>query len=50
MSEIESLSMLMAQACGIVTVPFLLIPLKDGEFAYLPRRIDRDRNGKGVNF
>lgn len=45
MPEIESLSMLMAKACGIATVPFLLIPLKDGELAYLTRRIDRDRIG-----
>jgi serine/threonine-protein kinase HipA len=45
MPEIEALSMLMAQACGIVTVPFLLIPLKDGELAYLTRRIDRDQKG-----
>lgn len=45
MPEIESLSMLMAQACGIITVPFLLIPLKDGELAYLTRRIDRDSKG-----
>lgn len=45
MPEVESLSMLMAQACGIVTVPFLLIPLKDGELAYLTRRIDRDSKG-----
>lgn len=45
MPEIESLSMLMAQACGIATVPFLLIPLIDGELAYLTRRIDRDSNG-----
>ena len=45
MPEIESLSMLMAQSCGIRTVPFLLIPLKDGELAYLTRRIDRDSHG-----
>ena len=45
MPEIESLCMLMAQACGIATVPFLLIPLKDGKLAYLTRRIDRDKNG-----
>lgn len=37
--------MLMAQTCGIATVPFLLIPLKDGELAYLTRRIDRDEQG-----
>lgn len=43
--EIEALSMLMAQTCGIATVPFLLIPLKDGELAYLTRRIDRDEQG-----
>jgi len=43
MPEIEALSMLMTQACGIATVPFLLIPLKDGELAYLTRRIDRDQ-------
>ncbi|CAN5227138.1 HipA domain-containing protein [soil metagenome] len=45
MPEIESLSMLMAQACGIATVPFLLIPLKDGELAYLTRRVDRGAKG-----
>ncbi|NJB83586.1 HipA domain-containing protein [Wenyingzhuangia aestuarii] len=41
MPEIEALSMLLAKACGIATVPFLLIPLKDGTLAYLTRRIDR---------
>ncbi len=41
MPEIEALSMLMAQSCGIATVPFLLIPLQDGTLAYLTRRIDR---------
>lgn len=47
MPEIEALSMLMAQSCGIDTVPFLLIPLMDGELAYLTRRIDRnERNEK----
>lgn len=44
MPEIEALSMLMAQACGIETVPFLLIPLQGGELAYLTRRIDRTAN------
>lgn len=48
MPEIESLAMLMARACGIPTVPFLLIRLKGGELAYLTRRIDRD--GKGNKF
>ncbi len=46
MPETETLSMLLAQACGIDTVPFLLIPLKDGHLAYLTRRIDRDANGE----
>lgn len=41
MPEIEALSMLLAQACGIETVPFLLMPMKSGELAYLTRRIDR---------
>ena len=41
MPEIEALSMLLTQACGIDTVPFLLIPMKNGELAYLTKRIDR---------
>ena len=48
MPEIEALSMLLTQACGISTVPFLLIPLKDGSLAYLTKRIDR--NGKREKF
>lgn len=46
MPEIEALSMLLTQACGIATVPFLLIPLKDGSLAYLTKRIDRNVNGE----
>ena len=46
MPETEALSMLMARECGIDTVPFLLIPLKDGHLAYLTRRIDRNANGE----
>ena len=46
MPEIEALSMLLAQTCGIATVPFLLIPLKDGALAYLTRRIDRAASEK----
>lgn len=46
MPEIEALSMLLAQACGIATVPFLLIPLKDGVLAYLTKRIDRNESGE----
>ena len=46
MPEIEALSMLLPQACGIDTVPFLLIPMKSGELAYLTRRIDRTAKDK----
>ncbi|MEL0649900.1 HipA domain-containing protein [Algibacter sp. TI.3.09] len=46
MPEIEALSMLLTQSCGIATVPFLLIPLKDGSLAYLTKRIDRNANGE----
>ena len=46
MPEIEALSMLLTQACGIATVPFLLIPLKDGSLAYLTKRIDRNAKGE----
>ncbi len=45
MPEIEALSMLLSQACGITTVPFLLIPLKDGALSYLTKRIDRAADG-----
>jgi len=48
MPELEALCMLMTQACGIETVPFLLLPLKGGELAYITRRIDR--NAKGEKF
>lgn len=46
MPETEALSMLLARSCGIATVPFLLIPLKDGHLAYLTRRIDRNATGE----
>ena len=45
MPQIEALSMHLAKVCGVNTVPFLLIPLKDGELAYLTRRIDRTSDG-----
>lgn len=45
MPQIEALSMHLAKACGLDTVPFLLIPMKDGELAYLTRRIDRTPDG-----
>ncbi|MGC1472379.1 MAG: HipA domain-containing protein [Psychroserpens sp.] len=44
--ELEALCMLMTQACGIETVPFLLLPLKGGELAYITRRIDRNAQGE----
>jgi len=46
MPEIEALSMLLSKACGIATVPFLLIPLKDGSLGYLTKRIDRSATGE----
>jgi serine/threonine-protein kinase HipA len=46
MPEIEALAMLLTQACGIATVPFLLIPLKEGSLAYLATRIDRNAKGE----
>lgn len=46
MPEIEALSMLLTKACGIETVPFLLIPLKGGSLAYLTKRIDRNATGE----
>jgi len=46
MPEMEALSMLLAQSCGVETVPFLLIPMKSGELAYLTRRIDRQGKDK----
>jgi len=45
MPKIEALSMCLAKACGIDTVPFLLIALKGGELSYLTKRIDRDYKG-----
>lgn len=48
MPEIEALSMVLTQACGIATVPFLLIPLKEGSLAYLTKRIDR--KGLGTKY
>lgn len=46
MPELEALCMLMTQACGIETVPFLLLPLRGGELAYITRRIDRNAQGE----
>ena len=46
MPELEALCMLLTQACGIDTVPFLLLPLKGGELAYITKRIDRNAQGE----
>lgn len=44
--ENEHLTMLLAQNCGIKTVPHGLIRFKSGEFAYITKRIDRSKTGK----
>lgn len=43
--ENEDLTMHMAEAVGIKTVPHSLIRFTDGELCYLTRRIDRDKMG-----
>jgi len=44
--EIEDLTMHMAEAVRIDTVPHCLIPMQSGTLAYLTRRIDRIKKGK----
>lgn len=44
--EIEALSMHLALACGMETVPFSLIPFQSGELAYITKRIDRKNGAK----
>lgn len=44
--EIEDLTMHMAEALRIATVPHTLIRMKSGALAYLTRRIDRTKKGK----
>lgn len=43
--ENEDLTMHMAEAAGIKTVPHSLIKFADGELCYITRRIDRTRQG-----
>lgn len=43
--ENEDLTMHMAEAAGIKTVPHSLIRFADGELCYITRRIDRTRTG-----
>lgn len=44
--EIEDLTMHLAEAVKINTVPHSLIRMQSGTFAYLTRRIDRSKTGK----
>ncbi|MCX6179585.1 MAG: HipA domain-containing protein [Chlorobiales bacterium] len=44
--EIEDLTMHLAEAVRIHTVPHCLIRMQSGNLAYLTRRIDRSKNGK----
>lgn len=44
--ELESLTMHMANTCGIATVPHSLIYLEDGTLCYITKRVDRTRKGK----
>jgi len=49
MPENEHLTMRIAEAFGIQTVPACLIKLKSGELAYITKRIDRADDGKKVH-
>lgn len=44
--EFEHTAMLLADLCSIKTVPHALIPLENGELAYITKRIDRDGEKK----
>ncbi len=46
MPELEDLTMKMAEASGIATARHGLIPMADGELAYITRRMDRSDDGK----
>lgn len=46
--ENEDLTMYMAEAAGIKTVPHSLIRFADGELCYLTRRVDRTKNGAKI--
>ncbi len=46
--ENEDLTMHLAEATGIKTVPHSLIRFADGELCYITRRIDRTRNGDKI--
>lgn len=46
--ENEDLTMHMAEAAGIKTVPHSLIRFADGELCYITRRVDRQKNGTKI--
>lgn len=46
--ENEDLTMRLAEAVGIKTVPHSLVRFADGELAYITRRIDRTKKGEKV--
>ncbi len=46
--ENEDLTMHLAEAAGIKTVPHSLIRFADGELCYITRRVDRSKNGDKI--
>lgn len=46
--EIEDLTMHLAEAAGIKTVPHSLIRFADGELCYITHRVDRTKNGDKI--
>ncbi len=44
--ELESVTMHMAEVCGLQVVPHSLIRLQDGTLCYITKRVDRTRKGK----
>ncbi|TRX70144.1 HipA domain-containing protein [Flammeovirga kamogawensis] len=46
MSEVEHVTMKIAQAYGLSTVPCSLIRLASGELSYITRRVDRTKKGE----
>ncbi len=49
MPENEHLTMKIAEALGLPTVPSSLIRLQSGELAYITKRIDRNEDGKKIH-
>jgi len=46
--EVEQLTMCLAEQLGIQVVPHSLIRMRDGEFCYITRRIDRNPSGDKI--